>query len=471
MTTGNGTKVAPPAGPQIPARGGPAGNLDLMTRATGRRTRVAEPTWFRLMLAGGVLLGVVATVLVVVSEEARWLRLAVLAALWAALLAAFALSRARREARTAELKQEEGKRTYELELQREITARREYEAKVTEHARLDSDDRHREELAAIREQLDKLTQTLSGLLDGDVLVERLTLSAESTRVRQLGGDRGRLIGGSPGVIGQGMGPYPQRPLGPPPPHRPSPVPPATEEDTVQINLTKITEHARAVRAGTTTADTAVPAAASADVVPAAGSASTPEVPDAADAEVVPEAVADAEIVSEAVVEEPTDVEPVADEVAADEVEIEADELEEVLLDDDSVEPEVAAVTEDPTVDPEPAVGDVVIDEVPVEDAPAEDAVVEEPVAEESVAEEPADDVSVVEAPEVDESVFEEQVVDDVPAEEPVEAAAVEPAATGEPAEENHHNAGVSVSDLLAAYGISSERRPRRRRAVDDDDDE
>lgn len=127
-----------------------------------------------------------ATVLVVFTQEARWLRFAVILGLWSALIAAFAMAWSRHDARTADLRAEEIERTYELELHREISARREYEVGVSEAAREDAENRHREELTGLREQLDRLNNTLSELLDGNLVCQRLTLPAESTRIRRVG---------------------------------------------------------------------------------------------------------------------------------------------------------------------------------------------------------------------------------------------------------------------------------------------
>jgi len=171
----------------------------------------------RAGLGVGFLLAVAATLLVVLSDEVRWLRLAVVLGLWAALTVAFAMAWFRRDARNSELRTVESKRTYELELHREISARREFEISVTASARAEADERHREDLASLREQLDRLTTSLAGLLEGDLLFERLTLSAESTRVRQVGqsGEAGRArlnamqrpgaIEGNPEQIGPFVG--------------------------------------------------------------------------------------------------------------------------------------------------------------------------------------------------------------------------------------------------------------------------
>lgn len=163
-----------------------------MNAAASRTGRPLPPVWLRVLLGVGVACALAATGIVVFGEQIRWLRLSAVLALWAALIAAFAVSRARRDAKTAELRQEESRRTYELELLREVSARREYEVKLAREAQQHAESVHREELAALREQLERLAGTLSGLLDGEVLVERLTLSAESTRVRQFG-DAGRSL--------------------------------------------------------------------------------------------------------------------------------------------------------------------------------------------------------------------------------------------------------------------------------------
>ncbi len=123
-------------------------------------------------------------VLVVVTDQVRWLRLAVLLAVWAAFLSALALSHSRREARAAARRMEESRLTYQRELQREVSARREYEVGLGEAVRDAADERHRE-VAALRQQLDRLNASLSTLIDGDLLVERLTLSAQSIRIRPL----------------------------------------------------------------------------------------------------------------------------------------------------------------------------------------------------------------------------------------------------------------------------------------------
>ena len=138
-------------------------------------------------MAAAVALALTATVLLVVADSARWLRLAVVAALWAALMASFAVTRSRREARVAELHLAEAERTYQLELLREIHARNDFQAKLTERTRELTESVQAGELTALRQSVDRLAAMLPALGSGDVLVERLTVSTEATRVRALGG--------------------------------------------------------------------------------------------------------------------------------------------------------------------------------------------------------------------------------------------------------------------------------------------
>lgn len=133
----------------------------------------------RILLVIGFLVAAGATVLAVVSEDPLLLRLAVVLALWAALIAAFAVTRSRRDAKAAMLREGEAQVAYQLELQREVSARHEFEADLAAQMVAGQS----QQIAELREQLDRLTDVLSSLADGELLVSRLTLSAESARFR------------------------------------------------------------------------------------------------------------------------------------------------------------------------------------------------------------------------------------------------------------------------------------------------
>ena len=217
-------------------RGDGPGSVVTMGQDAGTRRRGLDSLTVRILLGLGFLLAVAASLFVVLADEVRWLRLAVLLGLWAALLTAFAMARYRREARSAELRQEEMTRIYELELHREISARREYEVQLAETTRAELESRHDTELAALREQVERLTSVLTGFLDGDLLVERLTLSAEATRIRSVGdGGSAQSIGSVTrqlveGTVGQ-SGPLDAGTVwGPQPPPLHGPLPAAKAPD-------------------------------------------------------------------------------------------------------------------------------------------------------------------------------------------------------------------------------------------------
>lgn len=137
----------------------------------------------RVLVLGGLGLAVAAAaVLALGAEDAGLLRLGIVAALWAALFGAFATVRLRREVTVGAARAEEMHTIYQLELDREIAARREHELTVERELREQAERRERDEIAALRGELQSLRETLRTLLGGDMLVERVALRAESTRL-------------------------------------------------------------------------------------------------------------------------------------------------------------------------------------------------------------------------------------------------------------------------------------------------
>jgi hypothetical protein len=140
----------------------------------------------RILLAGTLVMAVVGAVaLVLGADDVRLLRLGIVAALWAALLGAFAAVRMRRDFRSAQDRAEELRTVYQLELEREIAARREHELAVERDVRAQVERAGREEIAALRTELAALRENLQHLMGGDLMVERVALRAESTRLRPL----------------------------------------------------------------------------------------------------------------------------------------------------------------------------------------------------------------------------------------------------------------------------------------------
>lgn len=143
----------------------------------------------RALLIGAVALAAAATGLLILTDQQKWLRLGIVAALWAALTGAYIAARYRRQLTDQREAAEERQELYELELEREVAARREHELTVEAEARRKADEQSRDDIAALRDELTNLRQTLEGLMGGEVLVERYALQAEATRMRSLGDDR------------------------------------------------------------------------------------------------------------------------------------------------------------------------------------------------------------------------------------------------------------------------------------------
>lgn len=163
-------------------------------------TGVGDDSRGRLMgrswLVAGLLLAVGSTLALVLSDDARLLRLGIVAALWAALLGAFLAVRYRKHASASEDAVAQAQELYELELEREIAARREFELEVEAEARERADEDSREELDALRAEVSALRESLQALFGGEVLYERVALTAQATRMRSL--EKQRVVQGANG---------------------------------------------------------------------------------------------------------------------------------------------------------------------------------------------------------------------------------------------------------------------------------
>ncbi|GAB2716931.1 hypothetical protein GCM10027089_46460 [Nocardia thraciensis] len=131
-----------------------------------------------------ILLGLIASVFLIFSNSLQLIRIGLVAALWAAVLGALAATRYRRESAVDKAKARDLQTVYELQLEREINARREYElgveARVREEMGADA-----AEMAALRAELAVLRESLQRLFDGDLPVERPALRADAFRVQEL----------------------------------------------------------------------------------------------------------------------------------------------------------------------------------------------------------------------------------------------------------------------------------------------
>jgi hypothetical protein len=143
----------------------------------------------KALVAGMLCFATLGAAALIWTDDARLLRLGIVAALWAALVGAFAAARYRREALADHDHAGQLRRVYELELEREVAARREYELEVEAQTRkrVEEEERSevRDELTALRAELRNLRQTLETLTGGELLLERVALRAESTRLRSV----------------------------------------------------------------------------------------------------------------------------------------------------------------------------------------------------------------------------------------------------------------------------------------------
>ncbi|WP_280397606.1 DUF6779 domain-containing protein [Nocardia carnea] len=131
----------------------------------------------KLFLGALVLLGLVASVFLVFSDKVQFLRVGLVVALWAAVLGAWAVSRYQTKVRDL-------RRTYEIELEREISARREHDLGVEARVRAEV-GADASEMAALRAELAVLRRQLQRLFDGELPPERPALRAAAFRVQEL----------------------------------------------------------------------------------------------------------------------------------------------------------------------------------------------------------------------------------------------------------------------------------------------
>jgi len=165
--------AGPPAGLSQPEIGFAARYSRAMTvpsrGARGRRgNRV--PGW--PLLTGLLILAIAASSTLVFTDRVELLRLAVILSLWAAVVAAFVTVVYRRQSELDQARARDMKFVYDLQLDREISARREYELSVETNLRRQLARELRaqaaEEMSALRSELESLRSHLEVLLGSDL---------------------------------------------------------------------------------------------------------------------------------------------------------------------------------------------------------------------------------------------------------------------------------------------------------------
>ena len=141
-----------------------------VSRGARRRRGDRGNGWF--LLTSLLVLAILASSTLVFTNRVELLRLAVILALWAAVVAAFVTVIYRRQSELDQARARDMKFVYDLQLDREISARREYELSVESHLRRSLSREIRaeaaDELAGLRTELAALRTQLEVMLGTDL---------------------------------------------------------------------------------------------------------------------------------------------------------------------------------------------------------------------------------------------------------------------------------------------------------------
>src|SRR3954469_7744367 len=139
----------------------------------------------------GLVLAAGATAAVLVTDDARLLRVALLGMCWAFVITAFLAGDRRADQLAAAAREAELRHAYDLELEREVIARHQYEAQLEGRLRHEAERAMRGELTQLRVELAAVTELRTDLgrlraelteqLSGELLVERTVMRAQSVR--------------------------------------------------------------------------------------------------------------------------------------------------------------------------------------------------------------------------------------------------------------------------------------------------
>ena len=155
------------------------------TRGPRPRRGNRRPGW--VLLTALLVLAIVASSALVFTNRVELLKLAVIIALWAAVAAAFVSFIYRRQSDVDQAKARDLKLVYDLQLEREISARREYELSVESQLRRELSSELRaeraDEVASLRAELAALRANLEIIFDTD-LQHRPAIETERTSVHR-----------------------------------------------------------------------------------------------------------------------------------------------------------------------------------------------------------------------------------------------------------------------------------------------
>ncbi|CQA07082.1 conserved transmembrane protein rich in alanine%2C arginine and proline [Mycobacteroides abscessus] len=144
--------------------------MTMPTRAAKPRRGSRRPGW--ALLTALLVLAIGSGIALVFTDKAIYLRVGLLLALWAAVIASFAALTYRRQSDTDQAKVRDQKLVYDLQLEREISARREYELTVESRLRQqlagEIEAQAADEIATLRAELAALRTNLEILFNTDL---------------------------------------------------------------------------------------------------------------------------------------------------------------------------------------------------------------------------------------------------------------------------------------------------------------
>ena len=144
--------------------------MTVLSRGAKNRRGGRRPGW--LLLTVLLVLAIAASSALVFTTRVELLKLAVILSLWAAVIGAFVSVMYRRQSDIDAARARDLKLVYDLQLDREISARREYELSVESHLRRELASELRaqaaDEVAALRAELAALRANLEILFDADL---------------------------------------------------------------------------------------------------------------------------------------------------------------------------------------------------------------------------------------------------------------------------------------------------------------
>ncbi|OSC40614.1 DUF6779 domain-containing protein [Mycobacterium decipiens] len=163
--------------------------MTVLSRGARVRRGGRRPGW--VLLTALLVLAIAASSALVFTNRAELLKLAVILALWAAVAGAFVSVFYRRQSDADQARARDLKLVYDLQLDREISARREYELTVESQLRRELASELRgqaaDEVAALRAELAALRTSLEILFDADLQHRPAlgTLEGEASTARAL----------------------------------------------------------------------------------------------------------------------------------------------------------------------------------------------------------------------------------------------------------------------------------------------